>query len=67
MYSDMLGIARDFLKNIWFFGRVAKIQGFRRETFSQTKIAGGIDTFRASMLKYIEINHKQKRRPYDAG
>ena len=39
-----------------FFGRVAKIQGFGRETFSQRKNAGSIDTFCASMLKYIEIN-----------
>ena len=55
----------DFFKKsgrIWskvrFFGRVAKNQGFGRETFLQTKSAGSIDTFCVSMIKYIEINRE---------
>ncbi len=43
------------------FGRVAKNPGFGRETFLQTKIAGSIDTFCVSMIKYIEINHSSKK------
>ncbi|UQK36321.1 hypothetical protein MTP41_10480 [Faecalibacterium sp. I4-3-84] len=35
-------------------GRVAKIQGGKRQTFLQQNICGSIDTFRASMLKYYE-------------
>lgn len=43
-----------------FFGRVAKNHSLYRQTFSQGKMPGGIDTFRAAMIKYIEINRKEK-------
>ena len=39
-----------------FFGRVAKNRRLQRQTFSHRKEAEGIDTFRVSMLKYIEKN-----------
>ena len=43
-----------------FFGRVAKNRRLQRQTFSHRKEAEGIDTFRVSMLKYIEKNGKEK-------
>ena len=42
------------------FGRVAKNHSLQSETFSQGKEAEGIDTFRASMLKYIEKERNRK-------
>ena len=43
-----------------FFGRVAKNRRLQRQTFSHRKEAEGIDTFRFSMLKYIEKNGTEK-------
>lgn len=43
-----------------FFGRVAKNRRLQRQTFSHRKEAEGIDTFRVSMLKYIEKNGTEK-------
>ena len=43
-----------------FFGRVAKNHRLQRQTFSHRKEAEGIDTFRVSMLKYIEKNGTEK-------
>ena len=43
-----------------FFGRVAKNRRLQRQTFSHRKEAEGIDTFRVSMLKYIEKNGIEK-------
>ena len=42
------------------FGRVAKNRRLQRQTFSHRKEAEGIDTFRVSMLKYIEKNGTEK-------
>ena len=41
-------------------GRVAKKCREKRQTFLQTNPAAGIDTFRVSMLKYIEKNGTEK-------
>ena len=41
-------------------GRVAKIPGGKRQTFLQQNICGSIDTFRVSMLKYIEKERIEK-------
>ena len=57
MYSNMLGIDATNLESggeKLLLGRVAKIQGEKRQTFLQQNICGSIDTFRASMLKYYE-------------
>ena len=57
MYSNMLGIDVTNLESggkKLLLGRVAKIQGGKRQTFLQQNICGSIDTFRASMLKYYE-------------
>ena len=43
-----------------FFGRVAKNRRLQRQTFSHRKEAEGIDTFRVSMLKYIEKERIEK-------
>ena len=43
-----------------FFGRGAKNRRLQRQTFSHRKEAEGIDTFRVSMLKYIEKNGTEK-------
>ena len=63
MYSDMLGIVAANPpaghKNR-LLGRVAKKCREKRQTFLQTNPAAGIDTFRVSMLKYIEKNGKEK-------
>ena len=42
------------------FGRVAKIRGLQMQTFSHGKGAESIDTFCASMLKYIEKERNRK-------
>ena len=42
------------------FGRVAKIRCLQPQTFSHGKEAESIDTFRASMLKYIEKERNRK-------
>ena len=42
------------------FGRVAKIRGLRLHTFSHGNEAKSIDTFCASMLKYIEKERIEK-------
>ena len=42
------------------FGRVAKNRRLQRQTFSHRKEAEGIDTFRVSMIKYIEKNGTEK-------
>ena len=55
-----------FAQDLWrrgetgFFGRVAKNRRLQRQTFSHRKEAEGIDTFRVSMLKYIEKNGTEK-------
>ena len=57
MYSNMLGIDATNPESggeKLLLGRVAKIQGGKRQTFLQQNIWGSIDTFRASMLKYYE-------------
>ena len=57
MYSNMLGIDMTNPESggkKLLLGRVAKIQGGKRQTFLQQNICGSIDTFRASMLKYYE-------------
>ena len=70
MYSEMVGYEsenEDFLHRTFddrgetgFFGRVAKNRRLQRQTFSHRKEAEGIDTFRVSMLKYIEKNGTEK-------
>ena len=42
------------------FGRVAKIRGLRMQTFSHGNEGKSIDTFCASMLKYIEKERIEK-------
>ncbi len=42
------------------FGRVAKIRGLRMQTFSHGNEVKSIDTFCASMLKYIEKERIEK-------
>ena len=42
------------------FGRVAKIRGLRMQTFSHENETESIDTFCASMIKYIEKERIEK-------
>ena len=42
------------------FGRVAKIRGLRMQTFSHGNETESIDTFCASMIKYIEKERIEK-------
>lgn len=42
------------------FGRVAKIRGLRMQTFSHRNETESIDTFCASMIKYIEKERIEK-------
>ena len=63
MYSDMLGIGTtnpSKCRKRAVLGRVAKKQRGKRQTFLQQNTPGSIDTFRVSMLKYIEKNGTEK-------
>ena len=69
MYSALVGIDGEkspSAQGLWggkrVFGRVAKIPGDTAKTFSHRNLTESIDTFCVSMIKYIEINCKLKRR-----
>ena len=67
MYSALVGIDGEkspSAQGLWggkrVFGRVAKIPGDTAKTFLHRNLTESIDTFCASMLKYIEKERIEK-------
>ena len=67
MYSALVGIDGEkspSAQGLWggkrVFGRVAKIPGDTVKTFSHRNLTESIDTFCASMIKYIEKERIEK-------